>query len=95
MYEFEDTNTADIRYVIGVPLVFAAITVLPQLASCLRENASNISDSDFYRSGNHFHIYSCFWKDDHSNCRRQDQVDVEIRIPNERNSDVRYRGSGG
>ena len=32
MYEFEDVNTADIRYLIGVPLLFAAITVLPQLA---------------------------------------------------------------
>ena len=32
MYEFEDTNTADIRYLIGVPLVFAAFTGLPQLA---------------------------------------------------------------
>ena len=96
MYEFEDVNTADIRYLIGVPLLFAAIIVLPQLALMPQgKSASNISDSDFYRSGNHFHIHSCFWKDDHSNCRRQDQVDVEIRIPNERNSDVRYRGSGG
>ena len=96
MYEFEDVNTADIRYLIGVPLLFAAIIVLPPArAHASRKSASNITDSDFYRSDNHFHIYSCFWKDDHSNCRRQDQVDVEIRIPNERNSDVRYRGSGG
>jgi len=43
MYEFEDTNTADIRYVIGVPLVFAAITVLPQLAYMSRGKPPSIS----------------------------------------------------
>ena len=43
MYEFEDANTADIRYLIGVPLVFAAITVLPQLAYMSRGKPPQIS----------------------------------------------------
>ena len=43
MYEFEDVNTADIRYLIGVPLLFAAITVLPQLALIPQGKAPQIS----------------------------------------------------
>ena len=43
MYEFEDVNTADIRYLIGVPLLFAAITVLPQLALMPQGKAPRIS----------------------------------------------------
>ena len=43
MYEFEDANTADIRYLIGVPLLFAAITVLPQLAFMPQGKAPQIS----------------------------------------------------
>ena len=38
MYEFEDVNTADIRYLIGVPLLFAAITVLPTQAHASRKS---------------------------------------------------------
>ena len=43
MYEFEDVNTADIRYLIGVPLLFAAILVLPQLALMPQGKAPRIS----------------------------------------------------
>ena len=38
-----DVNTADIRYLIGVPLLFAAITVLPQLVLIPQGKAPRIS----------------------------------------------------
>ena len=43
MYEFEDVNTADTRYLIGVPLLFAAILVLPQLAYMSQGKTPQIS----------------------------------------------------
>ena len=43
MYEFEDVNTADIRYLFGVPVLFAAITFLPQLAFMSRGKTPSIS----------------------------------------------------
>ena len=94
MYEFEDVNTADIRYLIGVPLLFAAIIVPPARASCLKEKRLNIHDNDFYRSGNHFHIHSCFGK--MTTVIANGKIRLTWRYGfNERNSDVRYRGSGG
>ncbi|MBT96361.1 MAG: hypothetical protein CL431_10395 [Acidimicrobiaceae bacterium] len=43
MNEFEDVNTADIRYVFGAPILFAAVTVLPQLAFMSRGRTPSIS----------------------------------------------------
>ena len=43
MNEFEDVNTADIRYIFGAPILFAAVTVLPQLAFMSRGRTPSIS----------------------------------------------------